>query len=337
MAWPPKVKENMRVRCGRHCCVCGKPCGINIEIDHIIPESEDGPSTEENGIPASFDCHANIKHYNDEHPRGTKLRTEELRRHRDRIFYLVETGQIYQTRALHDAATVPDHVHGQWSASQASTISRYEFPFFVRVHDGEPDTEIANRFFERLQQIIGLAYWVTATTTPYDDFVYLLSAEEVEMPVDGYTAIRSEVHCHLTKFVEVIQAKCELEFENKAVQLPPEIGAVPDSLELEMSAGPGLFVPHRISRTGPKSIWLRDFISRPHESPPVDTTSGMLALLHGMLTNKCIVWDDFKWTDETRKAVSFMAAVSDAGQFSFSQISLDRNDPEKWKGPSVDE
>ncbi len=104
-----------------------------------------------------------------------------------------------------------------------------------------------------------------------------------------------------------------------------------------MSAGPGLFVPYRISRTGPKNIWLRDLISRPQENPPANTTSGLLALLHGMLTNKCIVWDDFKWTDETKKAVGFMAAVSDAGQFSFSQISLDRNDPEIWVGPSKED
>jgi hypothetical protein len=248
-----------------------------------------------------------------------------------------ESGQIYQTRALHGSATIPEQGDGSWSKSQATTICSYDFTFFVPVHDGEPDTDISNQFFRRLQQIIGLAYWVIATTTPYDDFVYLLSAEEVELPVEGYTAIRTELHCHLTKFVAIFQAKCEQEFEHKEVELPPEIESVPDGIELEVNAGPGRFVPYRISRTGPKRVWLRELISQPHESPPVDTTSGMLALLHGILTNKCIVWDDFKWTDETRKAVSFMAAVSDRGSFSFSQITLDRNDPERWEGPSVDE
>lgn len=336
MAWPPKVKVNLLVQCGRHCCVCHKFCGNKIEIDHIIPESEGGPSTEDNGIPVCFDCHADIKHYNDKHPRGTKFGAEELRLHRKRLFYLVDSGEIYRTRALHQSATIPEQRDRSWSMSQASTICSYEFPFFVPVHEGRPDTDISNRFFERLQQIIGLAYWVTATTTPYDDFVYLLSAEEVELPVEGYTAIRTELHCHLTKFVAVFQAKCEQEFEHKEVELPREIESVPDGIELEMNAGPGRFVPYRISRTGPTSVWLRGLIGRPDESPPVDTTSGVLALLHGMLTNKCIVWDDFKWTDETRKAVSFMAAVSDRGGFSFSQITLDRNDPEHWEGRGVD-
>ena len=337
MAWPPKVKENLLVQCGRYCCVCHKYCGTKIEIDHIIPESDGGPSTEDNGIPVCFDCHADIKHYNDKHPRGTKFRADELRRHRERLFYLVKSGEIYRIRALHQSATIPEQRDESWSMSQASTICAYEFPYFVPVHDGKTDTDISNHFFERLQQIIALANWVTATTTPYDDFVYLLTTEEVKLPVELYTAIRTELYCHLTKFVAVFQAKCEQEFEHKEVELPPEMESAPDDIELEMNAGPGRFVPHRISRTGPKSVWLRELASRPRENPPVDTTSGMLAILHGMLTNKCIVWDDFKWTDETRKAMSFMAAVSDKGEFSFSQITLDRNNPEYWEGPSVDE
>ena len=184
------------------------------------------------------------------------------------------------------------------------------------MHDGAPDTNISHRFFERLQQIIALAYCVTSTTTPYDDFVYLLSVEPVDLPVEGYTAIRTELHCHLTKLVAVFQAKCEQEFEQKDVKLPAEIESVPDGIELQMNAEPGRFVPYRISRTGPKNVSLREFISRPHQSPRASTTSGLLALLHGMLTNKTILWDDFKWSDESKKAVSFMAAVSDSSNFS---------------------
>ena len=102
-----------------------------------------------------------------------------------------------------------------------------------------------------------------------------------------------------------------------------------------MNAIGGKLVPYRISRQGPKSVWLRELISRPHESPSAGTTSVFMALLHGILASKTIAWDDFKWTDETKKAVSFMAAVSDSGCFSFDQIKLDRNDPERWEGPSV--
>ncbi|HUG70912.1 MAG TPA: HNH endonuclease signature motif containing protein [Pirellulaceae bacterium] len=94
MAWPRKVKENLLVRCGRHCCICNKFCAAKIEIHHIIPESEGGATAEDNGIPVCFDCHADIKHYNDKHPRGTKFSPGELRRHRERLFNLVKTGRM---------------------------------------------------------------------------------------------------------------------------------------------------------------------------------------------------------------------------------------------------
>lgn len=94
MAWPRKVKVNLLVRCGRHCCICRKFCATKIEIHHIIPESEGGATAEDNGIPVCFDCHADIKHYNDKHPRGTKFSPEELRRHRERLFNLVKAGRM---------------------------------------------------------------------------------------------------------------------------------------------------------------------------------------------------------------------------------------------------
>ena len=37
----------------------------------------------ENCIPLCFDCHADMLAYDDNHPKGTKYRPDELRRHRD--------------------------------------------------------------------------------------------------------------------------------------------------------------------------------------------------------------------------------------------------------------
>lgn len=336
MPWTPKIKRELMARCGRYCCVCGKFCDVNIEIDHIVPESEGGPSTEDNGIPVCFDCHARIKNYNDDHPRGTKFTPEELRLHRDRMYYLVKSGAIYRRRALHESATLPEQDDGKWSKTQTSTICSYDFPFPVPEHDGEVDTNITNRLFQRLQHIIGLAYWVTATTTPYDDFVYLLSFEPTDVLSEGYRVFRTELHCHLTTFVRMFQAKCEQELEQKDVEIPNEIQNAPDDLELMMNAQRGRFVPYRISRHGAKSIWLRELISRPYQSPPVGTTSGLMALLHGVLNNKTIIWDDFEWTDDTKRVMNFMAVIADSGTFSFDQIALDRSDPERWKAPGVE-
>jgi HNH endonuclease len=92
--WPPDVKEQAMVSCGRRCCLCHKYCGTNIECHHIVPESQGGASTSENAIPLCFDCHAEVEHYNVQHPKGTKFTPNELRKHQDRWYKAVETGSL---------------------------------------------------------------------------------------------------------------------------------------------------------------------------------------------------------------------------------------------------
>lgn len=86
MAFPDEVRTKVLLWCDRHCCLCKKPCGVNIEVHHIIPSGENGGDDIENAIPLCFDCHSWVQHYNREHPRGTKYKVEELRRRRDQIY-----------------------------------------------------------------------------------------------------------------------------------------------------------------------------------------------------------------------------------------------------------
>ena len=94
MPFDPAVKTVMFTRCNRLCCLCNKQCGINIEAAHIIDESAGGSNNEDNGIPLCFDCHQEIGSYNDKHPRGNKIRPDELRARRDRVYTLAAEGRI---------------------------------------------------------------------------------------------------------------------------------------------------------------------------------------------------------------------------------------------------
>jgi len=82
--------ENDKIKCllwcDRHCCLCGKACGTNIEIAHIIPKKKGGPGDIDNAIPLCFDCHSEIGRYNDEHPKGNKYRPRELKARREQIY-----------------------------------------------------------------------------------------------------------------------------------------------------------------------------------------------------------------------------------------------------------
>ena len=94
MPFSKSVKERTLVAAARHCCVCHRYKGLNIEVHHINQESESDNNTFENAIALCFDCHADAGHYNPRHPRGTSLSASELRHARDRWFEIVATNSL---------------------------------------------------------------------------------------------------------------------------------------------------------------------------------------------------------------------------------------------------
>lgn len=83
MSFSPEVKEEVLVACGRCCCICHKFCGLKIEVHHIQEVSEGGDNSANNAIPLCFDCHADMRGYDFNHPKGNKFSRSELLRHRD--------------------------------------------------------------------------------------------------------------------------------------------------------------------------------------------------------------------------------------------------------------
>lgn len=90
MGFPKKVADNVLVKCKRHCCLCGKYFGINIELHHIKQKADGGEDTEDNCIPLCFNCHAEVRSYNTHHPKGHKYTDTELKHRRDEIYLRVQ-------------------------------------------------------------------------------------------------------------------------------------------------------------------------------------------------------------------------------------------------------
>jgi hypothetical protein len=86
MAFDPALRTTILLWCDRHCCVCKKACGVNIEVDHIVPQAQGGTDDIDNALPVCFDCHAAIKNYDPKHPRGTKYKQDELRARREQVY-----------------------------------------------------------------------------------------------------------------------------------------------------------------------------------------------------------------------------------------------------------
>jgi hypothetical protein len=68
----------------RHCCLCGKDCGVDIEVAHILGEEKSDDI--DSAIPLCYDCHAKIGRYTHAHPRGRRYRKDELKPRRDQVY-----------------------------------------------------------------------------------------------------------------------------------------------------------------------------------------------------------------------------------------------------------
>lgn len=86
MGFPTSVADDVLVRCGRHCCLCGKYMGQKIELHHIKQVADGGEDTADNCIPLCFDCHAEVKSYNPHNPKGRRFTEKELKGHRDKCY-----------------------------------------------------------------------------------------------------------------------------------------------------------------------------------------------------------------------------------------------------------
>lgn len=83
MSFSKELKTKAMVACGRSCVICHKFCGNNMEVHHIVAESDGGSNDFDNAIPLCFDCHAEVRQYDPTHPKGIRFTKEELIKHRD--------------------------------------------------------------------------------------------------------------------------------------------------------------------------------------------------------------------------------------------------------------
>lgn len=86
MGFSQAVADEVFVRCGRHCCLCGTYAGQKMELHHIIQVADGGDDSVDNCIPLCLNCHAEVKAYNPKHPKGRKYTEAELKGHRDKYY-----------------------------------------------------------------------------------------------------------------------------------------------------------------------------------------------------------------------------------------------------------
>lgn len=148
MGFSESVKREALIAAGRHCCLCHRYKGVKVEVHHIVPEAQGGSNDEDNAIALCFDCHADAGHYDVKHPRGNRVRPEELRIARDRWHSKVESGEV-ETRELDEHNIACRYVVATdfTTATEVAEGSLNHFPF-------RPAYLCATRFSEFFQSIV---------------------------------------------------------------------------------------------------------------------------------------------------------------------------------------
>jgi hypothetical protein len=58
MPFKQEEVDDLLVSCHRRWCICHRFCGVKIETDHMLPQSENGIDSIENATLVCFECHA---------------------------------------------------------------------------------------------------------------------------------------------------------------------------------------------------------------------------------------------------------------------------------------
>lgn len=113
MSFPRTVRDDALSRCQRFCCICHNFCGFKMECHHIVQPKDGGDDSFDNCIPLCLDCHADIKAYNRDHPKGTSYSTSELKKHRDQWYNFCANNHVNR-----DAVSRPIVIESNFDKSQ---------------------------------------------------------------------------------------------------------------------------------------------------------------------------------------------------------------------------
>ena len=149
MAFSEETRIKALVFCGRRCCICHKFCGNNMEIHHIKAKADGGSDDFENAIPLCFDCHAEVRQYDSNHPKGIKFTEKELIIHRDNWYKKMQHYVPEKEETKKQEEKIFLH-----RANVGNDITQYLHRAYGISHNEQPETlEQAKLFGEFIQYL----------------------------------------------------------------------------------------------------------------------------------------------------------------------------------------
>lgn len=214
MGFSKEVKDEILVSSARHCCVCHKAKGLNIEVHHISPQQQGGDDTAENAIALCFDCHSDAGHYFAGHPKGTKLSPEELKKHKFAWFKAVRDNNIELPKeSLVEIKIQNEDFDGSFNPIFIKKITRYD--------DREKHKEVLKLLnidpMESLKEMKSLSKGHTLVERQidkiqtFDDYLDFLNDDNFLFPeqVDNCQPVRHKFGA-FSEYAEINKSNCVL-------------------------------------------------------------------------------------------------------------------------------
>ena len=184
MGFSAEIKQEIFVRSARHCCVCHKPKGLNIEIHHIKPRHQGGMDTLENAIALCFDCHADAGHYFANHPKGSKLSPHELLKHKAEWFKIVSENKILESKnTFVELSIVNKNFSGIFRPVFIKETTQYnDRDMYKRLYEliGKDPMEFVNELKESNKNRGYLIDPYLSKVSSYDEFIDYLNGNHIK-------------------------------------------------------------------------------------------------------------------------------------------------------------
>jgi len=120
----------------------------------MVPKSQGGTDTEENGIPLCFDCHAEVAAYDPRHPKGKQFTSSELRKHKEQWLAICSRAPWNSTvgmrsMSLSEITTLDDGMFRSLRCDDRTPAQRLVSS--IMRHDRSTREEFAQRVFKALK------------------------------------------------------------------------------------------------------------------------------------------------------------------------------------------
>lgn len=252
--------------------------------------------------------------------------------------------QVFDLEVLRHALDTPVGVHirdaylgtspnEDWKPLQASKISSYTMVFrFPKRQDGGADESASDNFTEAVGVILAKSFGHVCTTSPFDDFTFILSVEESDHDTEvEFISLTVSLHCHITAFVWAFQELCQYYIEGSTDQVSARMRRLPGTQTIDIQSKFDDFVPYRIFRSGATQISIHQMAGKSVPLTRDVTTSTMLRFLAAAQSGKVLLWDNADQCPDLEKVVDTMGRINDAGHFEWDNFHIDREDPERWE------